>query len=105
MPAIKSAICLKERYPDHPKTLAALAKLNAKWQAMSAEDKLSGCGKDARILAVVESEIVALDGASCVAKLKDNSDRRLPLEDCLELMKLSLAKPEANWGEKATAAL
>lgn len=70
--AVKSAICLRERYPDHPKTLAALLKLHAKWLAMSDEDKLNACGKDARILAVISSEIESLDCTSAAAKLKDN---------------------------------
>ena len=42
---------------------------------MTDEEKLNACGKDARILAVVASEIQGLGCSSSVAALKDDYAR------------------------------
>lgn len=39
LPALKSAICLKENHPNHPKTAGALVKLFKKWLSLSDEEK------------------------------------------------------------------
>lgn len=46
LPALKSAICLKEKHQGHPKTVATLVKLFKKWLTMTDEEKLEACGGD-----------------------------------------------------------
>lgn len=60
MPALKSAICLKEKHAKHAKTAAALTKLFKKWLSMTDAEKLKACGGDQRILTVVVSEVASL---------------------------------------------
>ena len=110
MPALKSAISLRESNFSHPRAASALAKLFKKWLSMSEEEKLAACGKDQRILAVVVSEIVALgcpdSEAGIAAWYEDNrvksaqSDR--PVEHLHEHIKMQMrffeAQPSADWG-------
>ena len=113
--ALKSAICLKEKHADHPKTVAALAKLFKKWLSMTDEEKLESCAKDQRILSVATSEIQAMgcpeaesDLASWFASNRVTGTTR-PLEECHEYLKLSLrvlgTTPTADWGAQALQAL
>jgi len=44
--ALKSAICLHENHPNHPKTVPALAKLFVAWLAMDDETKQNSIGSD-----------------------------------------------------------
>ena len=60
MPALKSAICLRERHAQHPKTAPSLLRLFKKWLSMTDEQKLAACTNDSRILAVITSEVSAL---------------------------------------------
>lgn len=60
LPALKSAICLKEKHATHPKTAASLVKLFKKWLSMTDAEKLTACGGDQRILAVAVSEVASL---------------------------------------------
>ena len=106
--ALKSAICLKEKHANHPKTAAALVKLFKKWLSMTDEQKLEACSNDQRILSVVTSEISALgcpqaesDLATWFASNRATGGTR-PLEECHEYLKLSLRvlgeTPSADWG-------
>ena len=111
LPALKSVICLKERYASHPKTAVTQLKLFKKWLSMTDEEKLAACGGDQRILAVVAAEIAAL---GCPATENDlagwlNSNRTAggsrALEEYHEFVKANMrvlgTAPTADWGAKA----
>lgn len=59
MMALKSAICLKERHPSHPRTVPALGCIFKKWIALRGNiEKLIAClGGDERLVPVVEHEM------------------------------------------------
>ena len=117
MPALKSAICLKEKHAKHPKTAGALIKLFKKWLSMSEEERLNACGKDARILSVVTSEIENLGYVSDVQKFPSvystmvgDVDSEVAVDEILERTKLNMrvfegVLPAASWGSEATDAL
>ena len=69
MKALKSAICLAEEHPNHPKTVPALAKLFVAWLNMDDEAKLNSIGKEPRFLAVVTKEINDLGCPSKIAEV------------------------------------
>ena len=114
LPALKSAICLKERHAASPRTTASLVKLFNKWLSMTDEEKIKACG-DERILAVAASELVALGCPASAAELKGwYAANRAPstertLEECHEHIKLNwrvLAEaPAAAWADLAVEAL
>ena len=67
--ALKSAICLAEEHPTHPKTVPALAKLFVAWINMDDEAKLNSIGKEPRLLDVVTKEINDLGCPATVAEV------------------------------------
>ena len=111
LPALKSAICLKEEHSEHPKTAAALVKLFKAWLNMDDEQKLNACGKDQRILAVVVSEIASLGCPASEGELAGwftanrVKNTKRALEECHEHLKLNLrvlgTAPSADWGSQA----
>lgn len=115
LPALKSAICLKENHSEHPKTAAALVKLFKGWLNMTDEQKLNACGKDQRILAVVVKEIATLGCPGSEGELAGwftanrTKGGKRALEECHEHLKLSLrvlgVAPTADWGKQAVEAL
>jgi len=115
LPAMKSAICLKEKHASDPKTAAALVKLFKKWLTMPEAEKLEACGKDQRILNVVGHEIADLGCPSTEGDLVIWFDAnratggKHTLEECHEAIKLRLrylGQPASEeWGQAAVEAL
>ena len=112
--AVKSAICLKEQHPGHPKTVSAILKLFKAWLQMPDETKLEACGGDQRILSVVQSEVATLgcpateaDLAGWFTENRLPSDR--PLEEHHEYVKAQMrvlnTPASMEWGQKAVQAL
>ena len=69
MRALKSAICLAEEHPNHPKTVPALAKLFVAWLNMDDEAKLNSISKEPRFMDVVSKEINDLGCPGTVAEV------------------------------------
>ena len=67
--ALKSAICLAEEYPNHPKTVPALAKLFVAWLNMDDEAKLNSIGKEPLFMDTVSKEINDLGCPATVAEV------------------------------------
>ena len=67
--ALKSAICLAEEHPNHPKTVPALAKLFVAWLNMDDEAKLNSIGKEPVFMDVVSKEINDLGCPATVAEV------------------------------------
>ena len=75
--ALKSAILLAEVYPNHPKTVPALAKLFAAWLNMDDQAKKNSTGKDSRILDAVMTEMSDLGCPASSDKLPAVVDKML----------------------------
>ena len=67
--ALKSAICLAEQHPTHPKTVPSLAKLFVAWLNMDDEAKLNSIDKEPILMDVVSKEINDLGCPATVAEV------------------------------------
>jgi hypothetical protein len=83
--ALKSAICLKERHPNHPKTIPSLVVFFRQWLELS-KDKAAfiekRLGGDERLWSVVEHEIKEV--LKCPENLDDSAFCKMIEEQAYE---------------------
>lgn len=60
MLALKSAVSLKDKHADHPKTLPALRKFFTLWRSLSDEQKQTDFKDDAKMFKLVEMELTRI---------------------------------------------
>jgi hypothetical protein len=104
MMALKSAICLHERHPSHPRTVPALVCIFKRWIELRGDkEKLIAClGGDERLVPVVEHEmnevlkcpdsVEAIEAGAFALNesytYEKNDGKNSALEYCLEKQKM-----------------